>query len=517
MTKEQEYPAGEVPAGSSGPGRKPKSVPVTQLGADEARRFFLKNKSYCGIELPLYFDFSPLLGEVLSTLEQHSLSNISKDVRSTDSVNHTILSNKGRGHDWRPLQLMHPALYVHLVMEMTQEHNWAMIIDAFGRFEMNDKVECSSIPLSTSSDLASKEAQISSWWLRFEQRSIELALEFGYMAKSDIVDCYSSMYTHAVSWAIHGKEVAKKARRDRTMVGNSIDKSLQDMHAGQTNGIPQGSALSDFIAEIVLGYVDDLVVEALGQKDRREFRILRFRDDYRIFAHSREDASLALQCLSEAAREVGLKLNASKTDVTDDIISWSVKEEKVEWSQRRPRRAGLLNTLMDIRRHSLRFPDAGSVRTGLSAYHRRVLKRKRPYKNIQVLASVVLDIAIRNPSSYPNVASILSVFVDLLKGEDADTLATSALRKFSNSPNSGLMEVWLQRIVLKTGAGNEFDELLCRKVHDPDTPLWNSEWITYSDLKRLIDSADVVNREILEEMEVRIASEEVDLFGAFDY
>ena len=42
-------------------------------------------------------------------------------------------------------------------------------------------------------------------------------------------------------------------------IGNRIDTMIQSMSYGQTNGIPQGSILMDFIAEMVLGYSDLLL------------------------------------------------------------------------------------------------------------------------------------------------------------------------------------------------------------------------------------------------------------------
>ena len=36
------------------------------------------------------------------------------------------------------------------------------------------------------------------------------------------------------------------------------------MRYGQTNGIPQGSVLMDFISEMVLGYIDKLLEEKIS-------------------------------------------------------------------------------------------------------------------------------------------------------------------------------------------------------------------------------------------------------------
>jgi hypothetical protein len=40
---------------------------------------------------------------------------------------------------------------------------------------------------------------------------------------------------------------------------------MQGMNYGQTNGIPQGSVLMDFIAEMVLGYIDECLSECLDE------------------------------------------------------------------------------------------------------------------------------------------------------------------------------------------------------------------------------------------------------------
>lgn len=99
-----------------------------------------------------------------------------------------------------------------------------------------------------------KGAQILHWWQGIEQATIDLALNFKYVFHADVSDCYSSIYTHSIAWAMHGKENAKKNKRNRSLTGNMIDLYIQSMQYGQTNGIPQGSVLLDFIAEIILGY-----------------------------------------------------------------------------------------------------------------------------------------------------------------------------------------------------------------------------------------------------------------------
>lgn len=61
------------------------------------------------------------------------------------------------------------------------------------------------------------------------------------------------------------------------------------MQYKQTNGIPQGGVLFDFIAEMVLGYSDLLLYEELQRIGITDYKILRYRDDYRIFSNSKEE------------------------------------------------------------------------------------------------------------------------------------------------------------------------------------------------------------------------------------
>ncbi len=39
-----------------------------------------------------------------------------------------------------------------------------------------------------------------------------MSLEFNYIYHTDISNCYSSIYTHSIAWAIHSKDKAKMNR-----------------------------------------------------------------------------------------------------------------------------------------------------------------------------------------------------------------------------------------------------------------------------------------------------------------
>ncbi|MEL7601276.1 MAG: RNA-directed DNA polymerase, partial [Proteiniphilum sp.] len=94
-----------------------------------------------------------------------------------------------------------------------------------------------------------------------------MSLEYNHLLLLDITDCYGSLYTHSIVWALHTIEEAKKVenRNNPDFIGVVIDKHIQEMSFGQTNGIPQGSVLMDFIAEIVLGFGDYLLTLELDR------------------------------------------------------------------------------------------------------------------------------------------------------------------------------------------------------------------------------------------------------------
>ena len=148
------------------------------------------------------------------------------------------------------------------------------------------------------------------------------------MAITDITNCYGSIYTHSISWALEGKEEAKKNKQNKKTLGNQIDQIIRAMSYGQTNGIPQGSVLMDFIAEIILGYADLQLGKKIKKNNIEDYCILRFRDDYRIFAKNEFDLKMILKYLTEVLIDLNFKLNSNKTLITDDIITNSIKKDK---------------------------------------------------------------------------------------------------------------------------------------------------------------------------------------------
>lgn len=499
---------------------KQRSRSIIELSNSEAHAFLLKGESYCTFSLPQYFQFSDLLKDVATVLEGKHLSDFRSKTqrapRNLDKVNHVVLHNKDGRYAWRPLELVHPALYISLVNEITKPDYWYQICSRFCMFGENSKIECLSLPVESMTDEKDKAELVSKWWKDVEQKSIELSLDYDFMIQTDIVDCYPSIYTHSIAWALHSKSCAKRRRNDKNLIGNIIDKHIQDMRQGQTNDIPQGSALMDLIGEMILSYADSELKDKIDREKIGDYQILRYRDDYRIFVRTRQDGEEILKCLTEVMIDLRLKLNPIKTDISSSIIRSSIKEDKLNWMFRKQNDQNLQKRLLIIYDHSMKYPNSGSLDVALNRYCKR-LRKIRKYDHPLALISIVVDITYRNPRTYPISFAILSKLISFLKTNDEKRDVVEKIRsKFCQLPNTGNMDIWLQRIIYSFAPDTEFDEPLCKLVYQESISIWNNGWISSPILKNAIETRKVVNRNILEEMSPIISEEEVNLFKS-DY
>lgn len=497
--------------------RKVSARSILHMTAKQARAFLLKPESYCGIDLPVYFTFARVLSGVTKVLSGKALATMSSKPRDHEGVNYSMLSNKDGRYAWRPLQLIHPAIYVSLVQKITEASQWKVLRDRFNDFQKSANFKCLSIPIQAPPTRKDKAAQILNWWQGIEQGSIELALEYNYAFQADITDCYAAIYTHSIAWAVHGKPKAKAGRTDKTLIGNIIDSHIQDMRYGQTNGIPQGSILMDFISELVLGYADLELSERLTAAGITQFQILRYRDDYRIFVPSPPIGESILKLLTEVLIDLGLKLNASKTTGAQLVVSSSIKPDKRAWLRGRQSDQNLQKHLVVIHAHGLDFPNAGSLTVALTHFHER-LNQTKHISNPLTLISIATDIAYHSPKAFPVCSAIISKLLSALATKHARVEAIQKIHtKLSLLPNSGHMEVWLQRISHSFVPTLGYKEKLCRLVKGESLDLWNNSWITSPKLKEALSPSKIVNKAKLRSLKPIVKPKEIELFASERY
>lgn len=498
---------------------------ILDLNSEEAKAFFLKEESYCSFELPEYFSFQALITSLSKELKGKILRDCTTAIKPKDieGVNYTLLNNKDGKFAWRPFQLIHPALYVFLVQEITQENNWKIIQDRFKVFYANSKIECHSISVAEENEKPDKQNQIYEWWQKVEQRSLALALEFNHLLHLDITDCYGSLYTHSISWAIHTTEEAKKPenRDNSTFIGVAIDKHIQAMSYGQTNGIPQGSALMDFIAEIVLGFGDLLLTEELNKLGITEYKIIRYRDDYRIFTNSPQQSSEIAKVLSDVLSRLNFKINSAKTHSTDDLVLGSLKPDKVHWIYNKRKTDNIQQWLIQLYVLGKEYPNSGSLYKETKHFLDWLQFKEKSedgleIQSVDVLVSILINLAYNNPRLFALVAASLSFLISKIGDKEIQKETLLKIKnKFSQLPNTSYLNIWLQRLTIKIDPAISYSGKLCEKVIDRSLPIWNSDWLN-GKFKKIVEETEIVKNESIEKMEIIFSKEETEDLGEYD-
>ena len=497
---------------------------LLELSSTEARQYFLKHESYCSIELPKYFNFQPLL-DALS--KNGNIGSVPLgDAKKLSDINYKFLTNKDGRYAWRPLQLINPVVYVNLVNKITKEENWKIIVDRFNKFKEIKNIKCFSIPLVSKEEKPDKAISILNWWQQIEQQSLELSLDFDCLMNTDITDCYSSIYTHSIPWALHGKEdikndIANPTKPKTYFLGNDIDVTIQSMQFSQTNGIPQGSALMDFIAEIILGYSDEqlsLKIEKYNNEaDNKinDYHILRYRDDYRIFATNQETLIKIAKLLTETLFELNFKLNSQKTFITENIVRDVIKPDKLYWNEAKQGEKTLQKHLFLIHSLAEKHPNSGSLTTALTNFLEERVYPIKLFKeeNSKVLVSILVDIAYKNPRTYPVITAILSKILSLeINNLTVTEILNSIETKFDKIPNVGHLQVWLQRLTIKANRDKNYTEKLCQKVINSNTEVWNNSWLTNQTIKDILTNNPIIDEQKIEALEQVIEPNEISIF-----
>lgn len=246
-----------------------------------------------------------------------------------------------------------------------------------------------------------------------------------------------------------------------------------------------------------------------------DFRILRYRDDYRVFVNSPEVGEAIVKSITEVTTGLGLKLSPSKTKINSDVVRASIKDDKLCWITRKQFDKNLQKHLLIIHDYALQLPNAGSPVIALNEYNRRIARISTSLENPIPLVAIVVDIAYRNPRTYAICAAILSKLLSFMDGNDEKVLIADRIRrKFVHIPNTGHMQIWLQRVTFPLNNDIAYDEAICRLVAGNAERLWNSEWISAADLKAAVDASRIVDTGVRDEIAPIIPPAEVELFLA---
>ena len=497
-----------------------KTKNILSLNHTEAMDFFLKSEQYHGFELPEYFVFDDLLQNVKNAVGKTPYEECLQDGMSPEQlpdVNLDILLNKDGRYAVRPIILANPFLYYFLVREICNEQSWTVVKQLFETFTVPHITSCALPVIPKEREPFHKSTTILNWWSSMEQRSIELSLEYRYMFVTDITNCYGSVNPQAFDWAFSFKDTEYKTEHVNPIAKN-IQKYLRAFQQGRNIGIPQGSAIFDFVGEIILGYSDLLLHEAIQSEGiTAPYEIIRYRDDYRIFCNDKDELEKISYILQHVLERLNFRMNSKKTKISDSIVTDAVKPDKLAYIYNTPifNKKGcdfdsfekhLLYILMFARQ----YPDSGSIKTMLSDIDKRIEDWLKPYEeevttiplleegepktekitkqrrlvggSVHAMSAVCAQIALENVGCCHYALRVLSRMVDSLKDEkEKSTIISLVYSKLCNQPNSDYNQLWLQNMTYqrdKKKGTSPYKVRLCRVVAgDKNVELWNNEWV----------------------------------------
>lgn len=538
-----------------------KTKNILSLTSEEVMSFFLKSSQYHTFELPEYFDFTKVLEFVKDSVNDRNYEDCVADSLPDEmsDVNLDIILNKDGRYAVRPIALANPFLYYFLVREICNEEGWNQVQKLFERFSVPNITSCAIPIVPAAKEAFYKSTTILNWWSSMEQRAIELSLEYRYMFVSDITNCYGSVNPQAFEWAFNLKNTEYESKGE-SKIAKNIQRYLRAMQQGRNIGIPQGSVIFDFIGEIILGYSDLLLHEALQAKSEEyksegkifpKYEIIRYRDDYRIFCNDKDTLEEISYILQQVLESLNFRMNSQKTRICDSIVTDAVKSDKLAYIYNTP----IINKkgtdfdsfekhLLYILMFARQYPDSGSVRTMLSDLDKRVAEHLKPYEEeiftfsfdgdeepkakkvmkqrklsggtVRAMAAICAQIALENVNNVQYALRVMSRMVESLNDEDEKwDIRNKVYEKLCNQPNSSYNQLWLQNITfqhdLKVGK-SPYTMRLCRvAAGDDEVQLWNNDWIK-SSLSKGFPVASIVDQETLDKVTPVITFRETRMY-----
>ncbi|GHV86478.1 hypothetical protein AGMMS50230_20860 [Spirochaetia bacterium] len=232
----------------------------------------------------------------------------------------TTLSTYKNDISRRILSLPNPKTFLRLASFMKE--NW----DDIQRIATSENSQ-SPITCITSYDFAEQEFlnsenvresfRLKSDFIDGIKDCILVSLGYKYRLKLDIANCYNSIYTHSVSWAVCGKDIAKKylltkepkSAQKIYELADALDEFMRYQKNNETNGIVVGPFTSRIFSEIILAAIDHKLSE-------RGYVFRRYVDDYKFYFRTEAQAQESVPNIEKILNEFNLNLNIAKTEIT---------------------------------------------------------------------------------------------------------------------------------------------------------------------------------------------------------
>lgn len=187
--------------------------------------------------------------------------------------------------------------------------NWDSIKEHFKKQTERDPHKISRIHIRKLKDTDTLFKMNYKNWKTDDSPVPEILVGKKYAVSADISTCFPSMYTHALCWALAGKEIAKQ-NRNQSEWFNELDRICRNLRNGETHGFIIGPHASNLLSEIILTVVD-------RQLSNKGWEYIRNIDDYTCYVATYEEAQKFLTELASQLRAFDLPLNHKKTKIEE--------------------------------------------------------------------------------------------------------------------------------------------------------------------------------------------------------
>ncbi len=520
-----------------------KAKTVLSLKSSEALDYFMSTRQFHAFELPEYFDFTQVLDFVRKSIGNKPYCEcVVESASGMQDVNFDIMLNKDGHYAVRPITLSNPYLYYFIAREICQAKNWIAIKECFKHYNVPTITSCAIPVIPDEVESFHESTTVFNWWNEVEQKSIELSMEYRYMFVTDITNCYGTINPETIDWALSMKDTPYVTDKNHEMAHNLIT-YLRDIQQGRNMGIPQGSNLYNMIAEIILGYCDLLLYQQL-EGIKEGYKIIRYRDDYRIYCNDRDALEHISYTLQRVLESLNFRMNSSKTKISDSIITDSIKHDKLWYIENTPifNKKGV--DFGSVEKHLLyillfgrKFPNGGQIRTMLSdlderiekhlksivwedvdldfcvdpmpGYEKEFMEEKKknhlhnnyiPGGSIKAMCAIIAQIALENVDACHYALKVASRLIDSLNDEKLKLdIRNKLFARMIGRPNSTYTELWLQNMTYqadKRAHKCPYSARLCKVVIGDKQELWNNSWLKPS-LTKGFNQSSIVNQETL--------------------
>lgn len=304
------------------------------------------------------------------------------------------------GHARRKLSVVNPVNQLH-VADLISD-NWSSIAARLQRSKITEfKPEIT--------ELGPGRAVVGIDFEGVAQRRAEILSSYGRYVRTDVARFYPSVYTHAIPWALLGKDWVKANMHSapfKSGYENHLDAAVRAGQEGQTIGLPIGPDTSRILSELIATEIEQIASSTLTDLSHRAVRYV---DDMYIGLRESEATPSVLSHISSALYEYELDLNAEKTVVVGVGLphspEWIHYIRTFELSDKKSRQRADLDSFFE---HAFYLADANSRDNVLLFATKRAVSFRLDDTHLAHLTRWLMYAARRSPTCLSFVAEHLA-------------------------------------------------------------------------------------------------------------